>query len=80
MLISGAFWRGLLIGTVIGVVLGLLLAPRRGAETKEAIRAHLANARGEAASARAAAEQEVLQRYEAIVASSPTGEQAGDGT
>ncbi len=73
---SGAYWRGLLVGVLLGVALGLLLAPRRGEETKAAIRAHLANARREAASARATAEREVLQRYEAIVAPPPASEQA----
>ena len=76
MYVSGAFWRGLLLGALIGAVLGLLLAPRRGAETKAAVRAHLANARREAAVARVAAEQEVLRRYAAIVVLPPASEQA----
>ena len=74
MYVSGSFWRGLLLGALIGAVLGLLLAPRRGEETKAAIRAHLANARREAEAARTAAEREVLRRYEASVAPPPADE------
>lgn len=70
--VSGSFWRGLLLGALIGAVLGLLLAPRHGEETRAAVRAHLANARREAEAARATAEREVLQRYEAIVAPPPS--------
>ncbi len=74
MYVSGSYWRGLLMGVLIGAVLGLLLAPRHGEETRAAIRAHLANARREAETARTAAEREVLRRYEAIVAPPPADE------
>lgn len=40
---------GVLIGGVIGVVMGLLLAPRSGAETREIIRQEVKNKSEEAA-------------------------------
>lgn len=35
---SGGFWGGLVLGTAIGAVTGLLLAPRTGRETRKILR------------------------------------------
>lgn len=35
---SGAFWGGVFIGTVVGTVTGLLVAPRSGRETRQFLR------------------------------------------
>ncbi len=35
---GGAFWGGLLLGGAIGTVVGLLIAPRSGKETRQLLR------------------------------------------
>ncbi len=35
---GGAFWGGLLLGSAIGTVVGLLIAPRSGKETRQLLR------------------------------------------
>ena len=57
-----------MVGAIIGAAIGLLIAPRRGAETSAIIRAQLLEAQRKAAAARAAAEGDVLRRYDAVAA------------
>ena len=46
---AGNFFTGMLIGTVIGLAVGLLFAPQSGEETREMLRQKAAVAREKAA-------------------------------
>ncbi|NJL46976.1 MAG: YtxH domain-containing protein [Leptolyngbyaceae cyanobacterium SM2_5_2] len=35
---SGGFWGGMIVGTAMGAVVGLLIAPRTGRETRQILR------------------------------------------
>jgi len=63
---AGPFWWGFLAGLLLGALAGLALAPRPGRETRQRLCQDLAEARAEAAAAARSAEEEFLQRYEAL--------------
>jgi gas vesicle protein len=49
---SGNFFTGLLVGTVIGIAVGLLFAPQSGTETREMLKQKAAVAKEKAAEAK----------------------------
>ena len=61
-----SFMKGLLLGTVAGVVAGILLAPKSGAETREDIKKLAEDLRDKAEDAYAKARREVERKIEQI--------------
>jgi len=66
---SGNFFTGLLVGTVIGIAVGLLFAPQSGVETREMLKQKAAVAKEKAALAKekAAAVKERVKKASADV-------------
>ena len=54
-------WPGLLVGGVVGFALGILLAPRRGAETREQLIEQAGDVMNQGMGAQVASVREVIQ-------------------
>ena len=59
----GQFIKGGLFGILIGAIIGLLIAPESGAETRKLVADRIQKVRRAGADAEAAKKQEYVQRY-----------------
>lgn len=63
----GRFGKGGLIGAAIGAAAGILLAPGKGEETREAVAERIQRTRKAGIDARAEVERDLINRYRGVV-------------